>query len=153
MKIQSAIRYILGMIIGMQVLMYSGCGGSDPAPGNNGSDTEEVRVRALLTAHQWKMQSVTVDGVNENDMFTGLTLQFTSTGFTAHNGEPVWPLSGTWTFTNEKAEDISRNDGVQVAINNADENQLILTLTWTETTLGSGREKSVEGEHVFTFVK
>jgi hypothetical protein len=94
-----------------------------------------------------------VDGVNKNDLYEGLSLTFTSTGFTSIGGEPVWPSSGSWTFVVGSAKSITRSDGVVVTIDEVTEVTLTMSLTWTENTLGSGRIRSVEGEHVFVMVK
>lgn len=110
-------------------------------------------VQALLTSGIWKMKTVTIDGVNKNDLFTNFTVSFTSTGFTASNGEPVWPASGTWTFTTADQNAIVRNDNIEVSVAEISANELTLKLMWSKTTLGSGRVASTQGNHVFIFGK
>lgn len=125
--------------------MLINCGSDDPS--------EAERVKKLLTSGSWKPESVTVDGVNKNDVYEGLSLTFTAAGFTSTGGEPVWPSSGTWVFGDASAKFFTRNDDVIVFVEAISETSLTLSLTWTKTTLGSGREQSVEGDHVFVLTK
>lgn len=119
------------------------------------SDKNETApdVQALLTGSAWKMKTVTVDGVNKNDLFTNLSVTFTAAGFTAQNGEPVWPASGTWTFSSGDQRTMVRNDGIEVSVAEISERELTLKLVWSKTTLGSGRVASIQGNHVFVFGK
>jgi hypothetical protein len=119
--------------------------------GNDEKDSPNAQ--ALLTSGTWKVNTVTVDGVNKNDLYTNLTVSFTATGFTAVHGEPVWPASGTWTFVNAEQKEITRNDGTVVTLESISETELVLDLTWSKTTLGSGREASIQGAHTFVFNK
>lgn len=101
----------------------------------------------------WKINTVTVDGV-ASTLFDGMTLAFTATGFTSTNATPVWPASGTWSFVNaDDANELKRNDNVNVKIDAISETGLTLSLTWNKTTLGNGREQSVSGKHVFNLRK
>jgi hypothetical protein len=144
-------KYALSMIP-VRILLFfcltillSHCDGSDP-------ESEEQRTRKLLTGGTWKINSVTVGGVNKNDLFADLTITFSGSEYTATNGEPVWPQTGTWNFT-DNAKTITRNDDVRVSLDNVTETELTLSLTWTKTTLAGGRIHSVAGEHVFSFTK
>ena len=105
----------------------------------------------MLTANTWTMQSLTIDGVADNTFFQGLKVTFTATGFTAVNGEPVWPASGTWAYTDANAQSFKRDDGVVVTIQNISATTLQVSIPWTQTT--TGRVSSVSGTHVFTFTK
>ena len=128
-------------------LAACGSGGDDPAP------SKKDEVKAILVSTTWKLQSVTVDGTDQTDIYEGMTLKFTSLTYTTTNGMPVWKASGAWTFTNDTATSFQRDDGVEVDILLATENSLKLGLLWDKTTLGSGRLESVAGDHVFTFIK
>jgi hypothetical protein len=86
-------------------------------------------------------------------LFTGMTLKFTATNYTTTNGGVVWPASGTWTFTDDIAKKIKRNDNLEITITEITDASLKLTLSWTAGTFGSGRVASVVGTHVFNFVK
>ncbi len=117
-----------------------------PAP----APTPVQKATALMVASPWVMTSLTIDGVSDNTFFVGLKITFTATGFTATNGAPVWPASGSWNFTDTNATTIKRDDGLSVLVENLSSSSMQLTLTWTSTTT-SGRNNSVAGKHVFVF--
>jgi hypothetical protein len=139
----------LVLLLGVAALLatLSSCKGDDP------SVTEAQKITNLLTGSPWKIQSVTVDNVAHDELYPNLSVTFTSTGFTATNGLLVWPTTGTWTFTDKTATTFSRNDGVEVTINEISDTRLVLSLTWTKTTLGGGRANSLSGKNVFTLTK
>lgn len=142
-----SISIIVTAILCTGILFISSCGGDgDPDPGTNQNKQEEVT--ALLVGKTWKVQSVSVDGVDRSSMFTGMTIAFTNTGFTVTNAGPVWPATGTWTYTDAEANFIKRSDNLEVQVA-ATASTLTLTLTWTRTTLGPGKAESVAGKHVF----
>ena len=132
------------------ILALTSCGGGDPTPTPVSKQDE---VKAKLTSPTWKMQSVTVDGADKTTLYKDLTLKFTASGFTSTNGGAIWPASGTWTFTNEEATAIKRDDGLEVALQEVTDTSLKLAMTWSKTTLGPGRVESVSGKHVFSFGK
>jgi hypothetical protein len=115
-------------------------------------DTAQQKAMKLITG-TWTSTNVTVDGVNKNDLFTGFTLTLSPAVFSSSNGDPVWPVSGTWNFTDGNATAFIRNDGVVVSVNALTETSLTLTLQWDKTTFGGGRTNSVSGQHVFEFSK
>ena len=120
--------------------------------------TKEEQVTQLLigksgtAAKVWKMQSVDVDGVDQTSIYSGLTIQFSEGQFTATNGGGIWPASGTWTFSSTDASIIKRDDGTEIEVT-VTETTLTLKMSWTKTTLGPGRLRSVSGHHVFNFAK
>lgn len=130
------------------ITLFSSCDPAPPAP------TQEEVVTALLTgdgsAKTWTVQSVKVDGVDKSSLFSGMTIKFTEGTFTVTNGGPLWPGSGSWSFTNDQAVTIERNDGTEIDVS-VTETSLTLTMPWNKTTFGPGRTKSVSGQHVFTF--
>lgn len=130
------------------VLTIASCGGKEPA-----AQTDTERVQEILTSGTWKIQSVSVDGVDRTSDFANLQVIFNSGSFTATNGKLVWPATGTWSFTNDQATAFSRSDGVSVSIVEATDIRLVVELDWTSTTYGPGRVSSVAGEHTFTFTK
>lgn len=115
------------------------------------SKAEEVT--ALLISGTWKVNAVAVDGVDRSSVYPGLSISFTSTGFTTLNGGKIFPANGTWEFTSEEANAIERNDGLVIDIISISESQLKLGLTWASGTIGTGRVSSVGGDHVLTFGK
>lgn len=124
----------------------SSCGGSvEP-------EAESQRVTALLTSGTWKIDKLYIDQI-ESSSYPDLTLNFTATSFTAANGEPVWPSTGTWSFSDDSGETMVRNDQLNVSVSAVDANNLELQLDWSLQTVGPGRQGSVKGSHVFTFHK
>ena len=73
-------------------------------------------VRAKLTASNWKVSTVTVDGTDNTALYSDLALTFTNTAFSSLQGGGVWPASGTWTFPTTESTAILRNDGVVATI-------------------------------------
>jgi hypothetical protein len=118
----------------------------DPTP----EPTQADKVTALLVAGQWKLSQLQIDDTVDDGFFNGLTITFTNTGFTAVNGDPVWPANGTWSFTDANAQAIKRNDNIEVAIETIDADNLQLSLQWNQTTIG-GRLASVSGKYTFKF--
>jgi hypothetical protein len=114
---------------------------------------ETDRVQKLLTAGTWTMQSVMVGGVNKNELFTFFTINFSAGGFTSTDGAPVWPANGTWSFSDEQGKSILRDDGITVTLDEITETSLTFSMTWDQTTLGSGKVKSVAGSHTFVMSK
>jgi hypothetical protein len=129
------------------VIGFSSC---DP----KGPDESEVNPNlALLTAATWRVNDVTVDGVNQNSLFDGFTLKFNNGTFTSTNGAPVWPASGTWSFDSGSNTNITRGDGKALTITSINASTLVFTLEWDETTFEGGRSSSISGAHVFTLTK
>lgn len=143
-KFLSIIQFglIIGLFVGTHLLVSCG---DDPV-----SETE--RVTSLLTAHPWKVSSVTVDNVSQSALFTNFAITFTATGFSTTNGAPVWPASGTWSFTDDNARAFTRGDGILVTIADVSSSALHLELVWSEGTLGSGKISSIAGTHVFQLI-
>jgi hypothetical protein len=128
------------------LLLLSGCKSDDPQP-------ETDRVKVLLIANAWRIQTVTVDGTDQTALFTGLTLSFTNTNYSTTNGGVVWPASGTWNFTDDTAQKVLRNDGQEITVTEVTPTNLKLSLTRTTGTLSTGRVSSIAGNHVFSFIK
>ena len=115
--------------------------------------TKAEEVTALLISGTWKVGSALVDGIDRSSVYTGLSISFTSSGFTTINGGKIFPPSGSWEFTSDDATAIERNDGLVIDIISISESQLKLGFTWTNGTIGTGRVASVSGDHVLTFGK
>ena len=142
-KIANQIIIVLAL---SSLLLAASCKKSnDPSPG-------DVTTQQLSSA-TWKVSTVTVDGTDQTALFSTMTLKFTATNYTTMNGGVVWPVSGTWSFVNENATTIKRDDGVEVALSVVNEAGFKMTLVWSKSTFGSGRVASVAGTHVFTMVK
>jgi hypothetical protein len=145
-NIKSMNRILVLLFITGVMLQFAGCKKADPKP----SETEVVKEK--LTSSTWTLQNVTVDGVDQTAVYQGLTINFTETTYTTTKGGLVWPASGTWSFTDDTATTIKRDDGIEVGVEVTD-TSLKLTLTWAKATFGTGRVASVKGLHVFTFRK
>jgi hypothetical protein len=109
-----------------------------------------------LTAHNWNLIKVTVDGVDKTSLFTGLALQWNKNQtFDVTSGGVIWPSSGTWSFTDGSGKtlfvSLNSTGDAEVTIETLNNTSLIISLHWDETTLGHGRVRSVEGDHVFEF--
>lgn len=145
--IKSAITVCSFTLLTM-VLFLASCG---PDPKVDPKETEKERVEGLIKG-SWTIQNVTIDGVVSNS-FASMALSFTGTTYTTNNGGIVWPATGTWSFKDETAKTILRNDGIEINIDAITATSFTLSFTWGKTTLGSGREISIKGKHVFTFKK
>lgn len=140
------INLVASVLVVVSLLFTAGCKKDDPEP-------ETERVRTLLKANTWAIQTVTVNSIDQTNLFTGLTLSFTNTNYSTNNGGVIWPSSGTWQFADDTAKTIIRNDGLQITINEVTGTTLKLALTWSTTTLGGGRTSSIAGDHEFNFIK
>jgi hypothetical protein len=138
-------KVILALILGAGFVQFSGCSKSSPALSPSAAQLQK------LTAKNWSVNSVMVDGTDKTTVYAGLTVKFTSTDFTSTNGGSLWPASEAWSFKNADAKVIVRADGLEITIDDSSTtSKLLLTLDWTKTTLG-GRVASVSGHHVFEF--
>lgn len=132
------------MLLLMASLAQTACDGNDP-------DLKADALKQLTGS--WQVRQVRVDGMDRTDLFDDFSLVIAQRQFSATNGEPVWPASGTWAFADDQGKTFTRDDGVVVTIESLGNTSLVLSLTWTKTTLGAGRERSVSGVHVFEFRK
>lgn len=137
---------LLSIVVIILMVFIQSCKTDDP------TISEVDRVSTLLKGNSWKMQSVSVGGIDKTSSFAGLTLTFSTGTYTSTNGGLIWPSSGTWTFADETGKIITRNDGVVINLEEISETKLSLKLNWAKTTLG-GRTTSVAGNHIFVFGK
>jgi hypothetical protein len=113
--------------------------------------TPQEQTKMLLTDGTWKLQSESANGVDQTDLYKDLTISFTSSGFTTTSSDVIWPHHGTWSFDGTTTN-IRRNDGLVIQID-VSSTTLVMTLVWTQTTIGSGKINSTSGQNVFTMVK
>ena len=141
------------LIAGVLAFQLQSCGSKgDPTPKETDAQKNEKILTSSVTSG-WSVQSVMVDGVDDTSIYSKLKLSFTEGSFTATNGDPIWPASGTWKFTDDSGQTIQRGDGLIIGVDEITSTTLTLSLTWTETTLGPGRVKSTSGKHVFKLGK
>jgi hypothetical protein len=132
-------------LVSIVLVQISSCGTNPPSPA-------DVVKAKLTAATSWKVQSATVDGVDQTAIYKNLALSFSATGYTSTNGGAVWPASGTWSFNNTDGTAVKRDDGLIITVEVTD-TTLKLSYTWTKTTLSGGRAESVKGSQVLTFTK
>ena len=147
MNIQK-INHIILVSIFVACMLLTTCS-EDPKP-----LTEAEQVTKLLTNGTWTLASVSVDDTQANDLFEEFSLTFTKIGFTSTGTTPVWPRTGTWSFTNpDEPDQFMRDDEVKVDIISLEEDSLTLELTWTKQTIVGGRMLSIKGKHVFILIQ
>jgi hypothetical protein len=133
------------LLLAIPVILFS-CSGSGSEP-----ETAKDKTLKLLSSEQWHISTVKADDVDKTNSFTGFTLSFSKGTFTASNGDPVWPASGTWDFTNDDARAFIRDDDAVVTIESISSTSLKLTMEWSTDVLNGGRMNSVNGQYVFEF--
>lgn len=148
MKLKSFYTVLTALALVATVTLNSCKKDDDPSPTERNLD--------LLTAHGWDLTRVTVNGVDKTALFEGLTLQWNEDNtFTTSHGGVMWPVNGTWSFTDGTGQELfvslSDLEDAQVTVETLTETSLVISLHWDETTIGQGRGKSVEGDHVFEF--
>lgn len=127
------------------LLLTSGCGGDGPS-------ASEVALKKLM-AHPWHLSNALVDGTDKTAVYSGLSITFTKTDFTATDITPSWPTTGTWKFSDKSAKEILRGDDLLIEIIELNDDTLKISYTWSSTTFEPGRTNSVSGNHVLTFSK
>lgn len=116
--------------------------------------TDEQLMVQKIKLNTWTISSVQVDGIDQTSLFNGFTIKFSETTYTTTGTTQVWARSGTWQFVvNSNAQVFTRDDGINVTIENITDSSLVLSLTWNIASFGGGRFNSVDGKHIFTFSK
>ena len=149
-----AIRILAMLGLFAVLVTYANCGGPNPPP----EPVTDVQLGKL--SKTWKINKVTLDGVDKKADYTPFQLVLsgtkgnTSFGYTT-SGRPAlspWKSGGTWEFGTSPETQIIRDKGT------ADE--LAMTYAVTEATLsveftftGTGYQRTgvVKGAWVFTF--
>lgn len=143
-----SLKYSILVLLSIVAMLSSCKNDEDAAP------SEQERVTEMLTAGgTWTLSSAKVDGTERSDIYAGLTINFTSTGFTTTNGGELWPASGTWHFESGSDDTIVFDNGMTVTVTSVSEDELHINFEWTEHTFEPGRLKSIPGEHVFVFTR
>jgi len=150
-----ALRILSFLMVTSVLLTYMGCKPDDPPP----PPVTDVQFDKL--SKTWKINTVTLDGVDKTSDYTGFQLTFSGTKGTppfnyTTSARPTlspWKASGTWDFGAAPETQIIRDKGT------ADE--LAVTYAVTEATLtvsftfnGAGypaRTSVVKGAWVYTF--
>jgi hypothetical protein len=149
-RMKSRFAPLTSLMLILATLALQNCG-SDPAAPIESDNVKQLLLNASTSP--WTMQSVIVDGTDQTPFYNGLKIYFNNSTFTAINGGAVWPVAGSWGFTDTSGRAIERSDGLVVTIDTIESNKLILSLTWSTITYGPGRTSSIIGKHIFTFSK
>ena len=133
----------------MALSLISGCSKDDPEPSAKDKQTD-------LLAKKWNIKtevnSVTLNGGDDTDNWTGFTVTFYSNGtyvasnISAERLNTVWSSSGDWQFKSDSdLNTIVRNDGVEINISIVETN-LFMSFNYTQP---NGRIAGIEGDWVF----
>ena len=144
-------KNLIGLL--MIVITITSCskgGSSTGVP----STPEELMAQKIEQIN-WKVVTVTVDGVDYTTLFKNFTMKLgDQTYSTTNSPSAIWKSSGTWKFiSNTNGYQVMRDDGIEVDISAIDETQLVFSMMWNETTYAGGRVSSVSGKHTFTMSK
>lgn len=138
----------LSIIILFGFLGLGACGG-----GGDKETAEEAFIKQL--AATWQMQEADFDGKDVSNSFPGLVVTFsTSKSISVQNAvAPMWKGSSTFELV-EVGNDflISRNDGLEILVEEMTETHLVLSFHYDPDALG-GRMGSVTGGFTFEFNK
>jgi hypothetical protein len=136
------------MLIVLLTAILTSCGGDD-------EEASPQNTPALLTAHPWKLSRVTVSGVDKTTVYSGLQLTFSGNSYTAQPSNPIWLTGGSWSLESETTIRVipQGQDPLTVTLISISDNALKVSLDWDDTTLDAGRAGSVEGSHVFEFIR
>lgn len=141
------------MILLMVVTVLTSC--SKGGDSNGVPSTPEELMAKKIEAINWKIVTVSVDGVDYTTLFKNFTMKLgDQTYSTTNSPSDIWKSSGTWKFiSNTNGYQVMRDDGVEIDISQIDENSLVFSMMWNKTTYGGGRTSSVSGKHTFTMSK
>ena len=143
MKLSKHITLLLSSFMLISLLTQSGCKKDEPTP-------QDI-IKQNLVGSLWRIKSVTVDGVDQTSMYSGMTIQFTATTYSTTQGRVIWPASGSWRFVSTDGS-LVRDDGLEltIAVTNT---TLDIDLFWPERDIGGGRSNALSGNHTFSFTK
>jgi len=141
-------KLICLVIISISIgIFLDGCKDDDPT-------ARETTTDALINDNKaWTIDggTITLDGSDVSDSFTGFQITFTGTTYTSSNGGDIWPdgVNVTWIFDGTDQADAStiiRADQVEVQIQVTKGSQLIMTFTVTDT---GARRSGLSGNYTF----
>lgn len=115
--------------------------------------SEEKLNEIYLTSSPWRIERVTVDGINQTNTYRELILSFTRENYSSTNGRVIWPATDKWEFVNEGNTIFKRGDGILVTIQSITSSSMVLSLEWESTSIDTGRQLAIAGNHIFEFVK
>jgi hypothetical protein len=148
------------VIVGGVLLVFSSCGGDDPA-----KSAEEVQLGKL--SKTWNIVSATLDGTPRTADFTSFQLTISGTfnsgspsgpyNYSVSGSRPTpspWPNSGTWSFSGSPSGDTGvmtrQPDNLPMSYSISSSGQLVVTFTCSTCDFAGARTKAVNGNWVFT---
>lgn len=126
------------------LLLFPGCGDK--------TEPESERVKKLLVAGEWGIQSVNGNAIDLTSVYKNLKLTFKDGTFTSSGGEPIWPASGSWNFIDPSAKKMNAAS-LEITILEVTDKKLSYSLPWTKTTVTGGRIVSIPGDITFVMVR
>lgn len=126
------------------VVILSGC---------KDEPTVQEKTEAMLVSAEWNNPIVTVDGVDQSDLYASFTIKFIKGTYNTSGGSPLWPTSGAWVFKDEAATTLMLDGKMEVRINEITEIALEVELQNNNTTFVSGRTNSIKGKNIFKLKK
>ena len=143
----------IGLLFLLSLLTFFGCGGDEP--------TKQEKVTKLLTQNGgvWEpsaaANSITLEGIDvQDELFPDFQMTFTKTQITTPGTSPVWPASDTWIFKDKNADVLIRgSDDREITIVSVTSTELIIQMSWDQTTYETGRTASLPGLYQFTLTK
>lgn len=139
------INGILALIVGFSLISFS-CERKEVP-----TLSEEKLNEVYLTSSPWKLERVTVDGINHTNTYRELVLSFTKENYTSVNGRVIWAASDTWEFVDASQTVFRRGDDILVTIQSLTLNSMVLSLDWESNSIDTGRQLAIAGRHIFEF--
>ncbi|MFN7259672.1 MAG: hypothetical protein ACK5TU_07230, partial [Cyclobacteriaceae bacterium] len=98
------------------------------------------------------VQNVNGNAIDLTSVYKNLKLTFKDGTFTSPGGEPIWPSSGSWSFTDTNAKKISAGN-LEITIIEVTDKKFSYSLPWTKTTVTGGRIESIPGDITFVMAR
>jgi hypothetical protein len=119
-----------------------------------GNDPVSEETLTNLISAPWRINKVTVDGVDQSTSFTGFTLAFTNNhSYTTTHGGLLWPATGEWSFKDETNKVLRRSDDVEIELIEITPTTLKMKMLWSVSGLGYGRTNSIQGQYLFEMTR
>lgn len=150
------IRKSASIFLFLTIYTMTGCGsdGDDPTPPpvNNQPTLAELRTDVLeKIGATWTSSSVTRESINVQDDFANFSLTIGEGTYSSQNGKHVWPASGSWSWVDDKTDQILRDDNVVIDLT-VETDKLTLSFDIDEDVFGIGRTQTTTSSFVFVLV-
>ena len=141
------LRIITSVLAIVALIKFSSCSPDDPT-----SPTLQQLAFEKL-AGDWilgTVGSIVVDGQDLSLNYPGFSLSFTDGGYATSNAGDLFNATGTWTWTDEEAGEVSLDDGKVLTIATLTENVFKFTFDFAGT---GGVANGIGGSYEITVVK